>query len=100
HDAFEAALVDTAGHTLVHSYTTDRDAFFNLTEDQPAALGVEASLVDKTVTLDLSGIAPGTQGTLIFRLVNNDSDVNTSVEIVCAALPGVVRDQLPATTIV
>src|SRR5439155_17713970 len=36
-DAFEVSLVDTLGQPLVHTFTTGRDAFFNLAEGQPAA---------------------------------------------------------------
>ena len=34
-DAFEAALIDVDGRPLVHTFTTDRDAYFNLTEEMP-----------------------------------------------------------------
>ena len=41
---FEAALLDSAGNTLVHVVGPDTDAFFNLTEGQPAALGAGVTL--------------------------------------------------------
>jgi hypothetical protein len=98
-DAFEAALVDSQGHTLVHSFATSRDAFFNIAEGQPEALGSEATSSNQSVTLDLSGVTAGTQATLILRLVNNDADVQTSVEIACVAIPGVVVNQPPTVTV-
>src|SRR5262249_55767483 len=55
-DAFEAALVDSHGHSLVHTISPGRNAFFNSSESQAPALGSEASLDSQTqtVTLDLS----------------------------------------------
>src|SRR5262249_34389806 len=86
-DAFEAALVDGAGNPLVHRMGAGRDAFFNITEGVPAALGAEASEEGQTVTLSLAGVTPGTMATLVLRLVNNDSDTGTSVHITCANFP-------------
>ena len=43
-DAFEASLLDASGQTLVHTIGAGRDAFFNITEGQTAALGSEATL--------------------------------------------------------
>jgi hypothetical protein len=88
-DAFEAAFVDSSGHSLVHTIGTGRDSYFNITEGQQPALGAEATTSGTTVNLDLSGIAPGTTGTLILRLVNNDQSGTTSVHITCVeVLPG------------
>src|SRR5262249_24380059 len=74
---------DSSGQSLVHTIGAGRDAFFNITEGQSAALGSEATLNGQTVALDLSGVFAGTTATLILRLVNNDSDHNTSVSITC-----------------
>ena len=86
-DAFEASLVDSSGQSLVHTIGAGRDAFFNITEGQSAALGSEATLTGQTVTLDLSGVFAGTTATLVIRLVNNDTDHNTSVAITCVRSP-------------
>lgn len=51
-DAFEAALVDANGNSLVHTIAKGRDAFFNLTEGQAAALASGATLNGQTVTLN------------------------------------------------
>ncbi|WP_013334653.1 putative Ig domain-containing protein [Gloeothece verrucosa] len=80
-DAFEVALVDSDGNSLVHTISSGKDAFFNVTEDQSIAVGASATAANESVTLDLSGIPVGTTGKLIFRLVNNDSDTLTSVRI-------------------
>jgi hypothetical protein len=80
-DAFEVALVDASGHSLVPNFAANRDAFLNISEGQPASLGAWATLSGQTVTLDLSNLAPGTSVTLVFRLVNDDGDVNTSVDL-------------------
>jgi RHS repeat-associated protein len=91
-DAFEAALVNAQGQPLVPTIAGNRDAFFNLTEGQPVALGQGTTVNGQMVTLDLSGVAAGTTGTLIFRLVNNDGDASgsgpdTSVRIACVDAP-------------
>ncbi|MEH2110944.1 Ig-like domain-containing protein, partial [Nostoc sp.] len=81
-DAFEVALVDAYGNSLVHTIASGRDAFFNLTEGENVALGAGASYNsnDQTVRLNLTGVKPG-NATLIFRLVNNDTDTTTNVSI-------------------
>jgi hypothetical protein len=107
HDAFEAALVDGDGHTLVLPFDSNRDAFFNLSEGEPPALGSGTTLVDQTVTVDVSGLYAGTSATLIFRQVNNDQDVNSSIRISDVQCPasddeaplvsiGLVNDTAPA----
>jgi RHS repeat-associated protein len=92
-DAFEAAFVDGAGNPLVHPYAADRDAFFNISETTPETLGAEATVNGQTVSLDLSAVAPGTTGTLILRLVNNDGDTQTSVHINSVQLVDVGQGQ-------
>jgi RHS repeat-associated protein len=80
-DAFEAVLVDANGKSLVYTIGKGRDAFFNLTEGQPASLAAGVTLENQTVSLNLAGIAPGTEAKLILRLVNDDTDINTAVQI-------------------
>lgn len=99
-DAFEALLFDDQGHSLVHTFAQSRDAFFNVTEGEPAALGTETTLTGtdiKTVTVDLSQVTAGTHATLQFRLVNNDSDTQTSVHILDVTVPA--DDAAPSATI-
>ncbi len=80
-DAFEVALLDAAGNSLVHTVGTGQDAFFNLTEGLPSAQAAGVSVNGETVTLDLSDIPAGTEARLVFRLVNNDDDTETTVRI-------------------
>ena len=97
-DAFEVALVDESGNSLVHTIGKGRDSFFNLTESQPIALAPGAKFNDKftldltelipglviggdKVSIDLSQITPGTDAKLVFRLVNNDDDTKTEVRL-------------------
>ncbi len=82
-DAFEVALVDANDNSLVHTIAQGRDAFFNWTEGEPIALGAGTTYTaaTKTISLNLTGITPGTAVTLIFRLVNDDGDITTSVRI-------------------
>jgi RHS repeat-associated protein len=105
-DAFEASLVDAQGQNLVHPYAPGRDAFFNVTEGVGLAVGpetVQAGDTIKSVTVDLSGVLPGTEATIRFRLVNNDQDTQTSVHILdvlapTANQPPVVDGIAPQTT--
>jgi RHS repeat-associated protein len=80
-DAFEAALVGGTSQPLVHTFRAGRDAFFNVSEAQAAATGAGTTFDGHTVTTDLSGLVPGSTATLIFRLVNNDGDTNTRVNL-------------------
>ncbi|MHB8865246.1 MAG: hypothetical protein ACYC6N_22945, partial [Pirellulaceae bacterium] len=84
-DAFEAVLMAADGSPLVQSFAGGRDAFFNLTEQMSSALGTgttETAVAEgKRVATDISQIPPGTAATLLFRLVNNDADVDTTVHI-------------------
>ena len=80
-EAFEAALLDASGRSLVHTFTPGRDAFFNFTEGSVAEWGTGTEVIDSTVTIDLSGVAAGTEVTLVLRLVNNDLDTSSSVQL-------------------
>ena len=80
-DAFEASFVGPNGHSLVQTIGSGNDAFFNMTEGQTPVLASGVTLNNGTVTVSLAGLLPGTTGTLIFRLVNNDHDTTTSVRI-------------------
>ena len=80
-DAFEVAFVDAGGRSLLQTIGSGQDAFFNVSEGQAAAMAAGVSLGNGTVTASLAGLQPGTTGTLIFRLVNNDRDTTTSVHL-------------------
>jgi choice-of-anchor A domain-containing protein/RHS repeat-associated protein len=82
-DAFEVALVDAQGRPLVAMVQGSRDAFANLTQGQGVAAGASALVdtVNGKVVVDVRGIAPGTQVTLVARLVNNDADNETTVTL-------------------
>ncbi len=94
-DAFEVALVGADGKSLVPTYSAKRDAFFNITAGQPMAMGASTSTDTENlrVSLDISALPAGTQGTIIFRLVNNDRTTDTSVRILGdSQAPGVFAD--------
>lgn len=80
-DAFEVAFVDANGKSLLQTNGSHQDAYFNISEAQSAAFAPGANVSNGTVTVTLIGLAPGTTGTLIFRLVNNDHDTTTSVHL-------------------
>jgi RHS repeat-associated protein len=86
--AFEAAFADSQGNTLVSTIGTGRNAFFNVSNGQSPALGAGTSLLSGgTVDLDISKLFPGTTGTLILRLVNNDGDGAATVSIYAHPAP-------------
>ncbi len=91
-DAFEAALLDAEGFSLVNTFHPQRDSYFNLTEGLPAALGdgvIEEEVplseavdgVANRVSVDLTDVPTSGEATLVFRLVNNDADTETYVRI-------------------
>ena len=91
-DAVEAALVDTTHNPVVGTIALGSDAFFNLTEDQPPKMGGGAVCDEQNgiVSLDISHLEPGTEATLIVRLVNNDGVAdNTARTTQVEIIPGV-----------
>ena len=80
-DALEIALVDNSGKSLVPTISPGKNAFFNSTEGQQSQLAPGVTLNGKTISVNLSQIAPGTAAELQVRLVNNDSDTETRVGI-------------------
>ncbi|MCT7981571.1 DUF4114 domain-containing protein, partial [Laspinema olomoucense] len=97
-DAFEVALLDAKGNSLVHTIGSG-DAFFNLTEGEEPKLaaGVEYNESAGTVTLNLNGVSPGSAN-LVLRLVNGDRDTTTSVSIRDLHLVGSTQEQLPVSS--
>ena len=81
-DAFEIALVDASGRSLVHTLGTGHNSFFNFTEGQPPQLAPGVTFNGSNISVNLSQIAPGTAAQLQVRLVNNDSDTETRVGII------------------
>ena len=80
-DAFEAALVDANGNSLVHTIGENRDAFFNTSESPIESAGANTVVNGNTISVDLTHLTPGTTATLRLRLVNNDNDTNTRVTV-------------------
>jgi hypothetical protein len=97
-DAFEAALVDGDGNSLIHTIGEGKDSFFNLTEDNPAALASGVTLDGQTVSVNLAGVEPGTTANLILRLVNDDGDITTTVRISDIAIETVADLESPQVT--
>lgn len=82
-DAFELALVDMHDRPLVGITAISRDAFFNISEGGLVSTGpgVIYDLAAGTVTVDVQHLPAGTPFRLIRRLVGNDADRNSRVEI-------------------
>ena len=97
-DAFELALVDGDGESLVYRIGGDRDSFFNFTEGETPTLAAGVDFDGSTVTVDLSQLSPGTQATLLGRLVNNDDDTETIVRIKEIKIESASSDTPPIST--
>ena len=91
-DAFEVALVDQDGQPLVQAIGPGKVAFFNDSEDLGGVSGGNTSFVQQsgstTVTVDLSSVLSGELATVVFRLINNDEDQQSSIHIESAELLG------------
>ncbi len=91
-DAFEVALVDQGGQPLVQAIGPGKDAYFNDSEDLGGVGGGNTSFVQQsgstTVTVDLSSVLSGEVATVVFRLINNDEDQQSSIHIESAELLG------------
>ncbi|MFO0013145.1 MAG: Ig-like domain-containing protein, partial [Planctomycetota bacterium] len=80
-DAFEAAWLDESERSLLPTTATGRDSFINATEGRDPLLGRGTSIVWTplgttwvgTVTTDVTAVPAGTEGTFVFRLINNDN---------------------------
>ena len=74
-DAFELALLNERGESVVATISHGKTSFLNVTEGQQAVLGNGAELLDGNagVRLDVSHLPAGTY-TLVARLINNDFD--------------------------
>ncbi|APZ93100.1 putative Ig domain-containing protein [Fuerstiella marisgermanici] len=84
-DAFEVALLDADGNSLVHTVSADRDSYFNISEPGTEAAAANTIVSGAIVRVDLSHIPPGTAATVVYRLVNNDNaagnDTATTVTV-------------------
>jgi RHS repeat-associated protein/fibro-slime domain-containing protein len=86
-DAFELALVDEQGMSVVPVVGAGSDAFYSVSEGRPArmASGVAWDEALQEVVLDISRLPAQTSVRLIARLINNDTD--TGSEATVDALP-------------
>ncbi len=86
-DAFEIEITDAAGERLALPYQAGREAIYNWTEalEPLYAAGTwtttGAAGETSSFTIDLSRLPASTEVHVSVRLVNNDSDNNTSVNI-------------------
>ncbi len=85
-DAFEIELTDLNGNRIVLPYDSRTDASFNWTEGlshtgSAGVVFVDGGNGNSTVTINLSALEAGTPFRLRMRLVNNDSDNGTAIQI-------------------
>ena len=81
-DAFELALLDADGNSVVPTIDSGRDAFFNVNENGTTwrASMVDYADIDQIVRIDVSHLAESTQYTLVARFINNDLDTTSAVD--------------------
>ncbi len=86
-DAFEIVLLDRSGQPLSLPYGANRDAIYNWSESIVPAVGPAAKTTTlpagsiSTATFNLTGLVAGTPVQVVVRLVNDDTDTNSSVVI-------------------
>lgn len=80
-DAFEIAIVDGAGNSLVKTIAPQHDASVNASEGIQREIADGVQFEGDSVRIGLNGIPTGTDIRAIVRLVNNDSDTQTAVTI-------------------
>ncbi|MCS7466146.1 putative Ig domain-containing protein [Stieleria sp. ICT_E10.1] len=95
-DAFEIAVLDEFGNSLVQTISPDRDSIVNATESLSRLVADAAETVDSagvtTVTIGLEAIPDGTHAYLSLRLVGDDRDELTSVRVLRMELVGSSQD--------
>lgn len=76
-DAFEISLLDAVQNSLVPTHRTGATSFFNANPGTAPTFGAGVSFDGTTVTLDISGLTPGSSATLIFDLVGNPAGTSS-----------------------
>ncbi len=92
-DAFEIALLDDQGQSVVATVGSGLDAIFNATEGIAQLLAPGVVLDGQMLSIFLDRSLVGDSVHVVARLVNNDADQNTSVRITCVQLVAV--EQMP-----
>ncbi len=90
-DAFEVALLDADGYSVVPTIAVNHDSYFNITESVGAIAGENTQYVQNDpddylsglIKLDISNLIPGQEFSLVMRLVNNDDDTGSWFRITC-----------------
>lgn len=89
-DAFEVALLDSEGKSVVHTIGNGRDSFFNITESDNHSVSASVVVMGSTVRVDLSHLAAGTTATVVYRLVNNDNSAENDSSSTVTVTEGVI----------
>ncbi|MEM6365852.1 MAG: choice-of-anchor U domain-containing protein, partial [Planctomycetota bacterium] len=84
-DAFEMSLLDSDGNSVIPTFGSGRDSFFNLSDGVSEAVGpnvthqITAGVMaySGVVQADISSLPAGQTYRFVMRLVNNDNDTNT-----------------------
>jgi len=108
-DAFEILLLDPSGSPITLPFGVNRDASFNWSESSAPVLGAgtQSDILPNgsvsTATFNVSGLAAGSQVQVKMRLVNNDSDTQTSVilrhiDVVDATEPAPTGMAIPSSS--
>jgi len=79
--------------SLVPPHRSESSAFVNFVSQEVVSRASGVSIAGTRVTLDISGLTPGTEATLIFDLIGHPEATRSTAAIDSVSIsPGVVRD--------
>ncbi len=80
-DAFEGSLLTDNATSLVPTHQANSTAFVNFGSGTVISKATGVSIVGTKVTLNITGVAPGTRATLLFDLIGNPNGVRSTATI-------------------
>ncbi|HUP82468.1 MAG TPA: putative Ig domain-containing protein [Pirellula sp.] len=80
-DAFEIALLDAKGNSIIAPIITRGNAIYNATEGIGSLSATGITTNQNEVLIGLNGIQAGTTAHVVVRLINNDGDETSQVRI-------------------
>lgn len=80
-DAFEGSLLTDNATSLVPTHQTNSTAFINFGSGTVSSKATGVSIVGTKVTVNITGVAPGTRATLLFDLIGNPNGVRSTATI-------------------
>lgn len=98
-DAFEIALVDPDGFSLIAGFEQGRESLFNATEGMPFLASSEITFKQSNNNIEffipLKNIPTGQLASISFRIVNPDQDTESSFDLVGFEFLDTTPEQFP-----